>query len=134
MCLCGYLSHPPSVREYIGSVERISIENMSTSLFECPLGLELFEKLYVAMKADSPTTRSILLQCTKVKTSNCKFDQLRRKISRHTNSRIIINFMSDHWSEIKKISGTDKALIADSLKSIEKERVDKLSACDHYYD
>jgi hypothetical protein len=107
---------------------------MSISQFEGPLGLELFENIRAAMEADNPTTRYILSQCTKVKSSVKKFAQLRGKIARQSDERIITNFMRDVWSEIKSISDTDKAMIADSIKSIEKQRVDKMSACDHYYD
>ena len=106
----------------------------ASSCFEGPGGIALFEELQAAFWADTPTIRGILAECTKVRTDHKKFARLGRNISKKTNSRVIINFMSVYWSKVNSISDNDKKQIAHSIKVFEDKRVGKLDSCDHHYD
>jgi hypothetical protein len=95
---------------------------MNIPLFEGPVGLELLDGFRSALEGDTPTTRFKVLQCAKVRSSDKKFDVLRRAIIKNSNTRFIKDFMRTHWVEIKSLSDTDRAQIVRIHKSIEKER------------
>jgi len=105
----------------------------AASLFEGPMGLDLFAAFCEGWKVDNRRVRHRMLKGARTKTPN-SFAKHRDFIIKNSSSLFIKNFMKEHWKVINDLSARDMALIASKYDSIETAATEGLSSCDHHYD